>query len=146
MYLFRHKMNADNINIPDDIYTIIDRCNINLTHYDVARIVSIAFKNVYRYVGNKNWEYKNSSNEWVPDNRALKLKMDIKTVISNLFTTRSLYWYNISDDHHHDINSEIHAKLMSQKMLKAGYKLKDKKFISVVIKEARSFFDIHIND
>ena len=138
-------MNADNINIPCDIFTIIDRCNTNLTHYNVAIIVSIAFKNVYRYIGNKNWEYLNSSNDWVPDNKASKLKMDIKTVISNLFTTRSLYWYNISDNHV-DINSEIHAKLMSQKMLKAGHRLKDDKFISVVIKEARSFFDIHRND
>ena len=146
MYLFQNKMNADNINTSDDIFNIIDRCNTNLTHYDVAVIVSIVFKNVYRYIGNRNWEYLNSSNEWVPDNKARILKMDIKTQISNLFTTRSLYWYNISDESHVDINSEIHAKMMSQKMLKAAYKLKDNKFISVVIKEARSFFDIHIND
>lgn len=139
-------MNADNINIPDDIFTIIDRCNINLTHYDVAVIVSIAFKNVYRYIGNRNWEYLNSSNEWVSDHKASKLKMDIKTVISNLFTIRSLHWYNVSDEQRSDINSEVHAKLMSQKMLKAGHRLKDDKFISVVIKEARSFFDIHRND
>jgi hypothetical protein len=139
-------MNTGDNNISDDIFTMIDRCNTNLTHYDVAVIVSVVFKDAYRYIGNRNWEYLNSSNEWVSDNKSSRLKMDIKTIISNLFMTRSLYWYNISSEGHIDINTEIHAKLMSQKILKAGHKLMDNKFISVVIKEARSFFDIHNND
>lgn len=138
-------MNTDDINISDEVFTMIDRCNTNLTHYDVALIVSVVFKDEYRYIGNRNWEYLNSANEWVLDNKSSKLKMDIKTKISSLFTTRSLYWYNISDGHV-DINKEVHAKLMSQKMLKAGHRLMDNKFILIVIKEARSFFDIHRND
>jgi hypothetical protein len=126
-----------------DINEYIDKCNLELTHYDVSLIVHKVFKDKYRYKGDKQWEYYDTRNgEWVIDKKSDKLKMDIKTIISDLFSHRALYWYN--ESHKCDnINSEIHAKIMSEKLLNAGYKLKNNNFILIVIREAQSFFDYH---
>jgi hypothetical protein len=129
---------TDNVN---EINTYIDQCNADLTHYDISIIVHKVFKNFYRYVGDKHWEYLDCSNStWKLDNKCQRLKTDIATIVSDLFVSRSLYWHNESEKLQ-DVNSEILAKRLSEKMLNASFKLKNHTFISVVIKEAQSFFD-----
>lgn len=131
----------DNI---EDINISIDNCNHHLTHFDIANILFKIFKNKYRYIGNKKWEYYDQTNKaWVLDNKTLKLKSDIKNVVSEYFIQRSLYWHNKSTTDVHDISQEIHAKMMSVKMINATYKLKSDPFVNVVIKESQSFFDLH---
>lgn len=130
----------------EDINIYIDRCNVDFTHYDIAMIVHKVFKHMYRFIGNKQWEYFDLKDKtWIIDDKNKKLKFDIKTIICDLFTTRSLYWFEQSTQYN-DINSDIFAKIMSDKMLKISDKLKDDKYISVVIKEAACFFDIYKYD
>jgi hypothetical protein len=125
----------------NDIYDYIDKCNFNLTHYDVSLIVHKVFKEKYKYIGDKQWQYyDNNVDEWINDKKNEKMKLDIKTIISDLFLTRSMFWYSESQKCD-NINEEIHAKLMSEKMVNASYKLKNNNFILVVIREAQSFFD-----
>jgi len=140
-------MNIDKqTNSDDEIYTYIDQCNSNLTHYDISIIVYRVFKNAYRYIGDKNWEYFDLvENDWKLDNKCQKLRNDIMTIVSDLFVTRSIFWHNESEKLS-DVNAEILAKRLSQKMLNASFKLKNNSFISVVIKEAQSFFDFQNNE
>jgi len=127
----------------NDINDYIDKCNHNLTHYDISLIVYKVFKNQYRYIGEKQWEYHDClDKKWKIDKKSERLKSDIKTIVSDLFSTRSLFWYNESQKCE-NINNEIHAKFMSEKMLNAACKLKNNSFISIVIREAQSFFDFH---
>jgi hypothetical protein len=125
----------------NDINDYIDKCNYNLTHYDVSLIVHKVFKDKYKYIGDKQWTYYDyNDNVWKNDKKNEKMKFDIKTIISDLFVTRSLYWYQESQKCE-NINDEIHAKMMSEKMIDASYKLKNNSFILIVIREAQSFFD-----
>lgn len=137
------------MNITENVDVIngyIDQCNNNLTHYDISLIVHIVFKKYYRYIGDKSWEYYDIRNGiWKHDVKSQNMRNDINSVISDLFSTRSLHWLRISEQCS-DINLSIHAKYLSEKMLNTSLKLKNNAFISVVIKEARSFFDIHTND
>lgn len=134
-------MNFTNI---DNINSSIDRCNHNTSPYDISVIVHRCFKNEYRYMGNTQWEYFDIvTNEWKKDKKASKLKEAVKNTISDLFTIRSMYWYSQCEE---NINTEIHSKYMAEKLSRISYQLKLPKFISVVIKEARSFFDIYAND
>ena len=130
----------------DTIYEYVDRFNSNFTHYDISLLVHRVFKDKYRYIGDRRWEFFDiSDNLWKHDPKSIKLETDIKTIISDLFVKRSLYWYDKSQEIT-NIDSEIHSKIMSEKMLNASAKLKNHNFISTVIKEARSFFEIHTND
>lgn len=139
-------MDTNDTSEKEDIYIYIDRCNVEFTHYDIAIIVYKVFKKMYRYIGNKQWEYFDiSTKKWAIDDKNKKLKLDIKTIICDLFTTRSIYWYDKSSTCS-DIDSDIFAKMKSEKMLNVGLKLKDDKYISIVIKEASSFFDYQKND
>lgn len=134
-------MNLTNI---ENINTSIDRCNSHTSAYDISLIVYRCFKNEYRYLGNFQWEYFDIvTNEWKKDIRTMKLKGAVKNIVSDLFTVRAMYWYTQCDD---NINAEVHSKYMAEKLSRISYQLKLPKFISVVIKEARSFFDIHAND
>lgn len=140
-----NNMNTDSHN-NDEINIYIDKCNSNLTHYDISLIVHKVFKKMYRYVGDKHWEYLDfADNIWKQDVKCQKLRNDITTIVADLFVVRSIYWYNESEKIQ-DVNSEILAKRLSQKMLDASYKLKNNTFISVVIKEAQSFFDFQNNE
>lgn len=124
----------------------IDRCNSSITHYDISIIVFKVLKDDFRYIGSKQWEYYDKiSKTWINDEKADRLRFQIKTIISDLFTKRALFWYAESSKCE-DVNSEIHSKFMSEKMLNISSKLKNNNFISVVIREAQSFFDIHNND
>jgi hypothetical protein len=127
----------------DDVYTYVDRFNSNFTHYDISTLVHKVFKNNYRYMGGRRWEYLDLSDQtWKHDLKSRRLATDIKVIISDLFVQRALYWYDKSQEIT-NIDSEIHSKIMSEKMLKASVKLKNQTFISTVIKEARSFFDFN---
>ena len=128
----------------DIINRCIDQTNHNLTQYDVSVIVHKVFKNLYRYKGAKQWEYLDiQDNTWKHDKNKRRFKHDIKSVISDLYITRYMHWYSILNNTPNEIDTEIHARFMADKMFRASYKLKDDKFISVVIKEAESFFDIY---
>lgn len=129
-----------------EINSCIDRCNSSITHYDISIIVFKVLKDDFRYIGSKQWEYYDKTcKTWKNDEKADRLRCQIKTIISDLFTRRALFWYAESSKND-DVNSEIHSKFMSEKMLNVSSKLKNNNFISVVIREAQSFFDIHNND
>lgn len=126
----------------EDVNNCIDRCSFNLTHFDVANIIYKIFKNKYRYIGNRKWEYYDTTEKkWLRDHKKVKFKSDIKIIVSDLFIQRSVYWKQQSLQEK-DINTEIHAKMRSENMVMSSYKLKNEGFISVVIKEAQSFFDV----
>jgi hypothetical protein len=128
----------------DTINRYIDQCNYNLTHYDVSVIVHKVFKSMYRYKGSNQWEYfDNNDMLWKDDKQKRKFRHDIKTVVSDLFITRYMHWYAMSNSVQSDVNSQVHAKFMADKMFRISYKLKDDKFLSIVIKEAQPFFDIY---
>ena len=131
--------NIENIT---DIYESIDRINDKCTHYDASKIVYKILKNMYRYIGDNKWEFLDKQdNQWKIDTVRRKLKTDIKTVVADIITKRYLYLYinNINND-------DFYNKYTLNKMLSFSYKMKNDKFISVVIKEAQSFFDIHRYD
>ena len=132
-----------NDSVLEDLNKCVDNCT-NFVHYDIAILVYKVFKKMYRYIGANHWEYFDVlEKEWKTDHRIHRFKNDIKSVIVDLFITRSLYWFDLSKTLAHDIHAEMRAKFMYQKMLKASYTIKNDKFISIVIKEARGFFDIH---
>lgn len=125
-----------------NLYKCIDGCS-SYVHYDIAIIVYKVFKNTYRYIGSNHWEFFDIVDKtWKPDIKCMKFKNDIKCVIADLFITRAMYWFDISKTYT-DIHEEMRAKFMYEKMTRASYTIKNDKFISIVIKEARGFFDIH---
>ena len=129
----------------DAINRYIDQSSYNTTHYDISVIVFKVFKNLYKYTGVGQWQYYDlQDHTWKHDKNRHRFKHDIKTVLSDLFLTRYLYWYEQSTCQ--NVDNEIHAKFMADKMFRACHKLKDDKFISVVIKEAKGFFDIYNDD
>lgn len=130
----------------DGINNYIDNCNIKLSHYDMAFVLSNIYKNKYRYLGKQKWEYYDETEQaWKEDNNKKNLKYDIKLNLSDMFMKRSLHWFNLSYTVT-CVNLQILYKMKADKLLHAANFLKDDKYISTVIKEAGSFFDIHIND
>ena len=128
--------------ILEDINKCVDSCT-HFVHYDIAVIASKIFKNMYRYLGSSQWEYYDiQTKTWVKDFKANRFKNDIDYVIGDIFIHRALYWYELSKNYN-DIHDEMRAKFMYEKMLRASYIIKNMKYISIVIKEAKGFFDIH---
>lgn len=125
-----------------DINRAIDNSNYHLTHFDIANIMSKAFKKRYRYIGNHKWEYLDTDKVWKPDDKRKKLKSDVKTTISEFFIQRSFHWTDMSSLLT-DINEQIHAQMMADKMVRASFRLQQDTFVSTVIRESQSFFDIH---
>jgi hypothetical protein len=118
----------------------IDMCILNSTHFDIANVVHIYLKDKHRYVENNTWEYLKTdaitgSSEWVIDDNNGQLSYSIRTIVCRAFTDRSLYW---ADTKESDIypNTEI----ISNKLLNISSKLKDNKYICVLIKECKQFF------
>jgi hypothetical protein len=136
---------ADSVDSVDsaDINMHIDMCIFNSTHYDIACVVHKCLKGRHRYANTNIWEYLKSSEdgkssksgEWVIDKNAEELTYAIKTKVCNAFTKRSLYWGDIKEcDKYPD------TEVISMKLLQISSKLKDNKYISILIKESRLFF------
>ena len=119
-----------------DILTHIDLCVSDSTDYDIACVVHKCLKDRHRYVKDNIWEYLKGS-EWVIDKNANELSYAIKTKVCNAFTKRSLYWGDIKEcDKYQD------TEVISIKLLQISSKLKDNKYISILIKECKLFFAI----
>jgi hypothetical protein len=132
-----------------DIMPYIDMCISDSTHYDIACVVHKCLKDRHRYVrdirdikdikdNDKDnvWEYLKDG-EWVVDKNAVELTYAIKTKVCNAFTRRSLYWGDIKEcDKYPD------TEVISIKLLQISSKLKDNKYISILIKESKLFFAI----
>ena len=137
-------MNNDNENIVNnesDIAQSIDKCIFNSSDYDIATVCYKYLKDKHRYVKNNVWEYlityKNGNTMWGIDINNQHIAYSIKTTICSAFTKRSLYW---SDKEANDIYFD--TELISLKLLNISSKLKDNKYISVLIKECKQFFII----
>ena len=123
----------------DIINNYIDCCiGSNGSHFDISLVIYNILKDEYRYIGNNIWEYKNND-DWLIDEKNVRLKYSIKTTVNNFFIERSKYWIEKTNDN--DINIEIDNKLKSLKILQFSNKLKDDKFILQIIKEVKQFYD-----
>jgi hypothetical protein len=117
----------------------IDTCIFKSTHFDIANVIHIYLKDIHRYTENNTWEYlKNQSWEIDVDNK--ELIFSIRTTVCNAFTARSLYWANAKDDSSGGYSKYLDTEIISVKLLNISSKLKDNKYICVVIKECKQFF------
>lgn len=125
------------------LYQYIDCCiGSSGSHYDIALTIHEILKNNYRYIGNKTWQYLDKEkNVWLNDDKNEKLKTDIKTIVCDQFIFRSLYWDERSKEKDIAINVSLDHQLRSAKLLQCSYKLKDNKFILLILKEAKQLFD-----
>lgn len=124
----------------DEINQLLDTCNNNLSHFDLALVFFNIFKHKYRYLGKKKWEYYDMHSQvWLLDTNKEKLKDDLRNGLSEMFLTRSIYWYDLSIN---SIDLELIYKMRSERLLKARGFLRSDKFISILIREASAFFDI----
>jgi hypothetical protein len=124
----------------------IDACIFNSTHYDIAFVAHKYLKDKHRYVKNNTWEYL-ADTEWIADIKNQHLAYSIRTIVCSAFTQRSLYWANAKDakDAKDDSNYPDNSKypdieLISNKLLLISLKLKENKYISILIKECKQFF------
>jgi hypothetical protein len=107
---------------------IIDNCIINCSDYDICIVIHKLLKNNFRYVEKNKWEYLNDNNLWVCDINQLNFKNTIKTTICRKFIERAILWAD--------------NDIMSTKLLSIGSKLKENKYICIIIKECKQFFII----
>jgi hypothetical protein len=113
----------------------IDQCSSYTTPYDIAIIVHKLYKGRFRYKGQFVWEYYDQVDHiWKRDQKSKMLHNEIKSYVSDLFVQRYMYWTDRNEACEH-INQKA--------LLNMGHKLKTNNFISLVIKEARSFFDAY---
>jgi hypothetical protein len=126
-----------------DIATLIDVCILNNTHFDIANVIHKILSGKFRYTGD-TWEYLKttamttaSAAEWETDVNSERFIYAIRTLVCGAFTRRSLYWAdaNIEKDERYT-DSEV----VSTKLLSISSKLKDNKYICVLIKECKQFF------
>ena len=122
----------------------IDTCILNNTHYDIANVVHKFLKDKHRYTDN-TWEYLKDADAdatvtdadavWEADANSERLIYSIRTIVCRAFTKRSLYWLDIKDDERYP-----DTEIISNKLLNISSKLKDNKYICVLIKECKQFF------
>jgi len=117
----------------EDIYEKIDYCIISGSDYDISIVIYYLLKNHYRYNEKKKWEYLDNSKLWLHDINQEMFKRSIRTDVCKMFIDRSIFWINCG---------ELSNDIMSAKLLSIGSKLKEKKYISIIIKECRDFFII----
>jgi hypothetical protein len=137
--------------IINDINNHIDICVSNNLHYDIALVCYKCLKDKHRYVSktssasssssasntnNNTWEYSTNA-VWATDVNSQQLIYSIRTIVCRAFTKRSLYWEDAMDNEKYPDTSVIASKL-----LQISSKLKDNKYISVLIKECKQFFMI----
>ena len=112
------------------------------SHYDIALTIYQILKNDYRYIGNNIWQnFNKNTNIWENDDKNKKIKYDIKSIVCEKFISRSLYWIEKSKEKDISTNVSLDHQLRSAKLLQCSYKLKDDKFILVILKEAKELFD-----
>lgn len=121
----------------------IDTCILNNTHYDIANVVYTFLKDKHRYTDN-TWEYLKAADAtdadaaeavWETDANSERLIYSIRTIVCRAFTKRSLYWLDTKDDERYP-----DTEIISNKLLNISSKLKDNKYICVLIKECKQFF------
>jgi hypothetical protein len=124
--------------------TLIDVCILNNTHYDIANVIHKILSGKFRYTGD-TWEYLKTTvatttaatAEWETDVNSERFIYAIRTLVCGAFTRRSLYWADTSiekDERYTD------TEVVSTKLLSISSKLKDNKYICVLIKECKQFF------
>jgi len=129
-----------------DIATLIDVCILNNTHFDIANVIHKILSGKFRYTGD-TWQYlktaaatsdaANAVAEWDTDVNSERFIYAIRTLVCGAFTRRSLYWADTSiekDERYTD------TEVVSTKLLSISSKLKDNKYICVLIKECKQFF------
>jgi hypothetical protein len=116
-----------------DICEKIDYCIISSSDYDISIVIYYLLKDNYRYNYKKRWEYLDNSKLWVHDINQERFKSSIKNEVCKIFIDRAIYWIN---------SDETNSDTMSSKLLSIGSKLKENKYISIIIKECRDFFII----
>ena len=124
-------------NANDNDTKYIDACIFNSSHYDIAYVIYIYLKDKHRYIKNNTWEYLNTSSVWIADINNEQITYSIRTIVCTAFTERSLYWANMKTDPKYQ-----DTELISNKLLVICSKLKDNKYISMLIKECKQFFII----
>ena len=125
-----------------DIATLIDVCILNNTHFDIANVIHKILSGKFRYTGD-TWEYLKTTTtaasvaEWETDVNSERFIYAIRTLVCGAFTRRSLYWAdeNIEKDERY-----TDTEVISTKLLSISSKLKDNKYICVLIKECKQFF------
>ena len=133
---------------------LLDACISNNSHFDIANVIHYYLKDKHRYAENNVWEYlktdattKKQSWELDVDNK--EFMYSIKTIVCRAFTVRSLYWANVNNDGSDGSVSGVSGvsgsdypdtEMISLKLLNISSKLKDNKYISVLIKECKQFF------
>jgi len=138
--------NASNANVATAANAAIDTCIFKSTHFDIANVIHIYLKDIHRYTENNTWEYLKTDattkkQSWEIDVDNKELIFSIRTTVCNAFTARSLYWANAKDaDDSNGYSKYLDTEIISVKLLNISSKLKDNKYICVVIKECKQFF------
>lgn len=138
--------------IMNDINNHIDMCVSNNSHYDIALVCYKCLKDKHRYGSNDSngsngsnhnnntWEYSTTTaatTKWTTDVNSKQLIYSIRTIVCRAFTLRAMYWEDARDNEKYPDTAVIASKL-----LQISSKLKDNKYISVLIKECKQFFMI----
>ena len=133
--------------IINDINNHIDMCVSNNSHYDIALVCYKCLKDKHRYGSNgsndnhnNTWEYSTTTaatTKWTTDVNSKQLIYSIRTIVCRAFTLRAMYWEDARDNEKYPDTAVIASKL-----LQISSKLKDNKYISVLIKECKQFFMI----
>ena len=139
--------------IINDINNHIDMCVSNNSHYDIALVCYKCLKDKHRYGSNgsngindnnhnnnNTWEYSTTTaatTKWTTDVNSKQLIYSIRTIVCRAFTLRAMYWEDARDNEKYPDTGVIASKL-----LQISSKLKDNKYISVLIKECKQFFMI----
>jgi len=121
---------------------LIDCCIDISSDFNFSRVIFYILKDKYRYNGNNKWIYYDiKKNNWYPDNKTQFLKKDIEIVVCDEFLKRINYWTEIAKNNKNniDFNNDCHVKIKN--LLICSNKLKNKKYIITIIKEARSLFE-----
>jgi hypothetical protein len=113
-----------------DINNCIDLCVINNTDYDISLVIFKILEGKYRYISNNVWEYLDKDNNWACDIKQNNLRYSIKTKVYTYFINRAIELCDKTMD----------ANIISDKLLNISSKLKEDKYISMIIKESRQFF------
>ena len=139
----------------EDIAKHIDVCILNATLFDIANVVYKILSGKFRYTNN-TWEYlktdadadtattwetdENTATTWETDENTTRFIYSIRTLVCRAFTSRSLYWADAADAAEATDVRYPDTEVISMKLLSISSKLKDNKYICLLIKECKEFF------